>query len=128
MFYHATSTSQDKLAVTLALRKAYSLSNEVCLALTGLQGFEGVIGDILGERAVKFLRKNHKAQYFGKPIRVITLKVPAGEVYGPILAVGITVGHFDTLANKYPKHHFIFLAESTADLEIYLGKYPSIAI
>ena len=126
--YHSAAVGPDKAAIQIALRKAYSINTDTCIALPELRLLDGVLGEILGERAVKFLKKDHKAQYFGKPLRITTPKIDAGVLYGAIIAAYVDMAQLDALAAKYPKQTFIYLAPDDEALAAYLAKHASMAI
>ncbi|WP_137938166.1 hypothetical protein [Chitinivorax sp. B] len=128
MFYHSSQIGPDIAAVKLALRKGFSLGSEVCIAVTELRELDGALGEVLGERAVKFLKKDGKAQYFGKPVKLLTTKVDPGPLYGAILAAYVPLPQLEAWAAKYPKQHIIYLPPDEAALSAYQSQRQTMSV
>ncbi|MBB5017236.1 hypothetical protein HNQ59_000498 [Chitinivorax tropicus] len=128
MFYHSPQTGTNSGAIKLALRKGYSLSSEVCIAVGELRDLDGSISEVLGERAIKFLKKDRKAQYFGKTIKLLTPKADPGPIFGPLIAAFVPLPILEAWATQYPKLHIIYLPPDDASLAAYQAQYQSMSI
>ena len=129
MYFYAPRSGPDPEALKLGFRKCGELAvagkhQNTALAVPTKGNLQGLIGDLLGDKAASVLARDNALDLGGLTIRLVTKRVPLRH-RGPVLGAWTTIDHVKELARSHYATAIVFLPWLDEELDEFKASFPN---
>jgi len=129
VYFYAPRSGPDPEALKLGFRKCGELAvagkhQNTALAVPTKGNLQGLIGDLLGDKAASVLARDNALDLGGLTIRLVTKRVPLRH-RGPVLGAWTTIDHVKELARSHYATAIVFLPWLDEELDEFKASFPN---
>ena len=128
MFFYASRPGPDPEVLKLGFRKCGELAvagkhQNTALAVPAKGNLQGLVGDLLGDKAAIILARDNALDLGGLTIRLVTKRVPLRH-RSPVLGAWTTIDHIKEIARSHYATAIVFLPWLDDELDEFRASFP----